>query len=111
MAAIAAVDAHGREERACGSCGTVFIGQSSRCLVPGQWQRQAVQHVLSDTQHRHRFTIIIASISISEFSFDLGADMDLCLTEFGHCNFVSAKHATIFYDEVCIHRCSLLIGF
>ena len=30
----------------------------------------------------------------------LGADMDVCLTQFGHCNFVSAKHACIFYDDV-----------
>lgn len=29
-----------------------------------------------------------------------GADMDVCLTQFGHCNFISPKHAYIFYDEV-----------
>ncbi|CAG5117060.1 unnamed protein product, partial [Candidula unifasciata] len=29
-----------------------------------------------------------------------GADMDVCLNNFGHCNFVSGHHATIFYDEV-----------
>ncbi|XP_078467811.1 PHD finger protein 12 isoform X3 [Lampetra planeri] len=28
-----------------------------------------------------------------------GADMDLCLTKFGHCNYVSGKHACIFFDE------------
>lgn len=28
-----------------------------------------------------------------------GADMDVCLTNYGHCNFVSGKHACIFYDE------------
>lgn len=30
----------------------------------------------------------------------LGADMDVCLTKYGHCNYVSGKHACIFYDEV-----------
>ena len=29
-----------------------------------------------------------------------GADMNVCLANFGHCNFVSPKHATIFYDGV-----------
>ncbi|XP_076367507.1 PHD finger protein 12-like isoform X1 [Tachypleus tridentatus] len=29
-----------------------------------------------------------------------GADMDVCLANYGHCNYVSAKHACIFYDEV-----------
>ena len=33
-----------------------------------------------------------------------GGDMDVCLTQFGHCNFVSAKHACIFYDEVRLHE-------
>lgn len=32
-----------------------------------------------------------------------GADMDVCLTNFGHCNFVSSKHACIFYDEMSKH--------
>lgn len=26
--------------------------------------------------------------------------MDVCLTNYGHCNYVSGKHACIFYDEV-----------
>lgn len=26
--------------------------------------------------------------------------MDVCLTKYGHCNFISGKHACIFYDEV-----------
>lgn len=26
--------------------------------------------------------------------------MDVCLTKYGHCNYVSGKHACIFYDEV-----------
>lgn len=33
-----------------------------------------------------------------------GADMDVCLTNYGHCNFLSGKHACIFYDEVCSHK-------
>uniref|UniRef100_A0A671LK07 PHD finger protein 12 n=1 Tax=Sinocyclocheilus anshuiensis TaxID=1608454 RepID=A0A671LK07_9TELE len=28
-----------------------------------------------------------------------GADMDVCLTNYRHCNYVSGKHACIFYDE------------
>uniref|UniRef100_A0A2R5LGP3 PHD finger protein 12 n=1 Tax=Ornithodoros turicata TaxID=34597 RepID=A0A2R5LGP3_9ACAR len=32
-----------------------------------------------------------------------GADMDVCLTNYGHCNYVSAKHACIFYDEITKH--------
>nr|XP_033777581.1 PHD finger protein 12 isoform X2 [Geotrypetes seraphini] len=32
-----------------------------------------------------------------------GADMDVCLTSYGHCNYVSAKHACIFYDENTKH--------
>uniref|UniRef100_A0A1A8L2G2 PHD finger protein 12 n=1 Tax=Nothobranchius pienaari TaxID=704102 RepID=A0A1A8L2G2_9TELE len=32
-----------------------------------------------------------------------GADMDVCLTNYGHCNYVSGKHACIFYDEVRAH--------
>ncbi|XP_029467942.1 PHD finger protein 12 isoform X1 [Rhinatrema bivittatum] len=32
-----------------------------------------------------------------------GADMDVCLTNYGHCNYVSAKHACIFYDENTKH--------
>jgi hypothetical protein len=37
--------------------------------------------------------------------------MDVVLVNYGHCNFVSPKHASIFYDEViyiyfiqCIHK-------
>lgn len=26
--------------------------------------------------------------------------MDVCLTNYGHCNYISGKHACIFYDEV-----------
>ena len=26
--------------------------------------------------------------------------MDVCLSDYGHCNNVSPKHACIFYDEV-----------
>ncbi|KAG7281401.1 hypothetical protein CRUP_029850 [Coryphaenoides rupestris] len=32
-----------------------------------------------------------------------GADMDVCLTKYGHCNFISGKHACIFYDENTKH--------
>lgn len=36
------------------------------------------------------------------FLFSEGADMDVCLTNYGHCNYISGKHACIFYDEVCL---------
>ncbi|GAA6225104.1 PHD finger protein 12 [Lates japonicus] len=32
-----------------------------------------------------------------------GADMDVCLTNYGYCNYVSGKHACIFYDENTKH--------
>ncbi|XP_063151140.1 PHD finger protein 12 isoform X2 [Candoia aspera] len=32
-----------------------------------------------------------------------GADMDVCLTDYGHCNYVSGRHACIFYDENTKH--------
>lgn len=32
----------------------------------------------------------------------LGPDMDVCLQEYGHCNFISEKHCSIFYDEVLL---------
>uniref|UniRef100_A0A1A8DI11 PHD finger protein 12 n=1 Tax=Nothobranchius kadleci TaxID=1051664 RepID=A0A1A8DI11_NOTKA len=32
-----------------------------------------------------------------------GADMDVCLTNYGTCNYVSGKHACIFYDENTKH--------
>ncbi|CAL1529906.1 unnamed protein product [Lymnaea stagnalis] len=36
-------------------------------------------------------------------SLGTGADMDVCLHEYGHCNFISGHHATIFYDEMSRH--------
>lgn len=32
-----------------------------------------------------------------------GADMDVCLGDFGHCDMVSSKHACIFFDEISKH--------
>uniref|UniRef100_A0A8C3A8Z9 PHD finger protein 12 n=1 Tax=Cyclopterus lumpus TaxID=8103 RepID=A0A8C3A8Z9_CYCLU len=32
-----------------------------------------------------------------------GADMDVCLTNYGRCNYISGKHACIFYDENTKH--------
>ncbi|XP_028320789.1 PHD finger protein 12 isoform X2 [Gouania willdenowi] len=32
-----------------------------------------------------------------------GADMDVCLPNYGHCNYISGKHACIFYDENTKH--------
>ncbi|KAL4223515.1 PHD finger protein 12 [Mactra antiquata] len=36
-------------------------------------------------------------------SIGTGADMDVCLGQYGQCNFISAKHAFIFYDETSKH--------
>nr|KAG5713321.1 hypothetical protein BaRGS_007848 [Batillaria attramentaria] len=36
-------------------------------------------------------------------SVGTGADMDVPLYQFGHCNFISSKHAVIFYDEMTRH--------
>lgn len=33
------------------------------------------------------------------FNAGQGADMDLCLSNYGFCNYISGKHATIFYDQ------------
>ena len=30
----------------------------------------------------------------------LGPDMDVCLRNYGYCNYLSDKHCSIFYDEV-----------
>ena len=35
-------------------------------------------------------------------SIGTGADNDVCLSSYGFCNYVSPKHAVIFYDEVKI---------
>lgn len=43
------------------------------------------------------------------FVFHEGADMDVCLTNYGHCNYISGKHACIFYDEV--NSRALIYGF
>ncbi|XP_043910367.1 PHD finger protein 12 isoform X2 [Protopterus annectens] len=32
-----------------------------------------------------------------------GADMDVCLTNYGHCSYISGKHACIFFDENTKH--------
>ncbi|XP_064613233.1 LOW QUALITY PROTEIN: PHD finger protein 12-like [Liolophura sinensis] len=36
-------------------------------------------------------------------SIGTGADMDVCLNNFGTCQYVSAKHAVVFYDETSKH--------
>ncbi|CAH1802163.1 unnamed protein product [Owenia fusiformis] len=42
-------------------------------------------------------------MSYRSLTVGTGADMDVCLTVFGHCNYVSAKHTCIFYDETSRH--------
>ena len=34
------------------------------------------------------------------FSIFTGFDNNVTLTNYGHCNFISGKHACIFFDEV-----------
>ncbi|KAI8782938.1 PHD finger protein 12 isoform X1 [Biomphalaria glabrata] len=36
-------------------------------------------------------------------SLGTGADMDVCLSHYGYCNFISSHHATLFYDEMSRH--------
>lgn len=43
------------------------------------------------------------SMPYRTLSIGTGADMDVPLCQFGHCNFVSSKHAVIFYDEMTRH--------
>lgn len=43
------------------------------------------------------------SMPYRTLSLGTGADMDVQLTQFGHCNFISSKHAVIFYDEMTRH--------
>lgn len=47
---------------------------------------------------------IIRQCSVQLSFLVAGADMDVCLTNYGHCNYVSGKHACIFYDEVCYFK-------
>ncbi|ESP00983.1 hypothetical protein LOTGIDRAFT_238397 [Lottia gigantea] len=42
-------------------------------------------------------------MSFRSLSIGTGADMDVCLGQFGFCNFISSKHACIFYDEMTRH--------
>ncbi|XP_033748220.1 PHD finger protein 12-like [Pecten maximus] len=42
-------------------------------------------------------------MSYRTLNIGTGADMDVCLSQFGHCNFISPKHAYIFYDETTKH--------
>lgn len=47
------------------------------------------------TPERRRF----ANASVLTPPSPEGADMDVCLTNYGRCNYISGKHACIFYDE------------
>ncbi|KAK3085048.1 hypothetical protein FSP39_023477, partial [Pinctada imbricata] len=42
-------------------------------------------------------------MSYRTLNIGTGADMDVCLSDFGHCNFTSPRHAFIFYDETTKH--------
>ncbi|XP_076452960.1 PHD finger protein 12-like [Babylonia areolata] len=43
------------------------------------------------------------SMPYRTLSLGTGADTDVQLNQFGHCNFISSKHAVIFYDEMTRH--------
>ncbi|KAL8571389.1 hypothetical protein ACOMHN_046564 [Nucella lapillus] len=43
------------------------------------------------------------SMPYRTLSLGTGADMDVLLSQFGHCNFISSKHAVIFFDEMTRH--------
>ncbi|XP_062393321.1 PHD finger protein 12 [Sardina pilchardus] len=67
--------------------------QSSKARSPcKQVQARAVLYPLSD-----KGTSI--KMCFRSLYIGTGADMDVCLTNYGHCNYVSGKHACIFYDE------------
>lgn len=83
--------------------GTVYICSNSRPLILNQLH----------------FNVAKCNVQVCrkiiKYLVSVGADMDVCLTQFGHCNFISPKHAYIFYDEVrstflyvyspeCIHQ-------
>ncbi|GIX93345.1 PHD finger protein 12 [Caerostris extrusa] len=40
----------------------------------------------------------------------LSVDNDVCFSNYGHCNYLSSKHASIFYDEIT-KRCYELINY
>ncbi|CAC5379873.1 PHD finger protein 12 [Mytilus coruscus] len=42
-------------------------------------------------------------MSYRTLNIGTGADMDVCLSQYGHCNFISPKHAMVFYDETTRH--------
>ena len=42
-------------------------------------------------------------VLVQDYQFVLlltGSDVDICLLEFGHCNFISSRQACIFFDKV-----------
>lgn len=41
-----------------------------------------------------------AFMNYKTFTIGIGSDQNLPLSKYGHCDFVSSKHAIIFYDEV-----------
>ncbi|KAJ8312009.1 hypothetical protein KUTeg_009382 [Tegillarca granosa] len=43
------------------------------------------------------------TMSYRTLSIGTGADMEVCLTQFGSCSYISPKHAQIFYDETTKH--------
>jgi len=42
-------------------------------------------------------------MSYRSLSIGVGANNDLKLTDYGHCNYVSTNHACIYFDEVCFN--------
>ncbi|XP_014670944.1 PREDICTED: PHD finger protein 12-like isoform X2 [Priapulus caudatus] len=71
-------------------------GATTASLESSKVQARAMVCPLTGKGQPH--SMVYRSLSIGT-----GADMDLCLTSYGHCNFISAKHACIFYDETTKH--------
>ncbi|XP_035638579.1 PHD finger protein 12-like [Oncorhynchus keta] len=78
--------------------------QSSCISLPPVPQPQPTEAQNKDIQARAVFYPLTGkggacSMCYRSLYIGTGADMDVCLTNYGHCNYVSGKHACIFYDE------------
>ncbi|XP_076842597.1 PHD finger protein 12 [Brachyhypopomus gauderio] len=83
---------------------TPVVTPSSPAATPFVRQSRRTEAQNKDIQARATFYPLSgkgAAVSMSYRSLYIGtgADMDVCLTNYGHCNYVSGKHACIFYDE------------
>ncbi|KAL0994185.1 hypothetical protein UPYG_G00118880 [Umbra pygmaea] len=80
------------------------LPQSSRMGLPSAPQPPPTEAQNKDIQARAVFYPLTGkggavSMCYRSLYIGTGADMDVSLTNYGHCNYVSGKHACIFYDE------------